>query len=285
MKNTAASIRTRLSNLAKKENLSFQLIILRFLHERFLYRLSVSRFSGNFLLKGGVLLYALEGSKTRSTLDIDFLGRNIANNSTTIREAIREICTFSYPNDCVWFNTASIETLTIIDHDKYNGIRIFIESGFETIRQRLQIDIGFGDVVTPAPITIDYPLLLADLYAPVLLVYSIETIIAEKFQAMIELSAANSRMKDFYDVYKIIKCQGYSKIALLKAIENTFKWRMTPYSENHALFTNDFANNMNRQAMWKAFIKKTELEKELLFPVVMQTITEELKPYWEMLNK
>jgi predicted nucleotidyltransferase component of viral defense system len=284
MKNTAASIRARLGNLAKKENLSFQLIILRFLHERFLYRLSVSRFSGNFLLKGGALLYALEGSKTRSTLDIDFLGRNIANNSETIKEAITEICAFNYPNDCVWFNTTSIESLIISDHDKYNGIRLFIESGFDTIRQRLQIDIGFGDVVTPAPLTIDYPMLLDDLQTPVLLVYSTETIIAEKFQAMIELSAANSRMKDFYDVYKMIKKRDYSKLALLKAIENTFTGRMTSYSENHALFTSDFANNNNRQTMWKAFIKKTGLEKELLFPDVVQTITEELKPYWERLK-
>ncbi|MDA3910181.1 MAG: nucleotidyl transferase AbiEii/AbiGii toxin family protein [Bacteroidales bacterium] len=270
--------------MARKENLSFQLVILRYLHERFLYRLSISEYTENFLLKGGALLYALEGSKTRSTKDIDFLGENISNNFETITRAFIEVCSIEYPEDFVWFDANSVRSQTIADQEKYPGIRIFVNSGFDTINQRLQIDIGFGDVVSPAAVIIDYPLLLSDLKSPRLMVYSVETIIAEKFQAMIELSTANSRMKDFYDVYKLIESGRYNKIGLQLAIKATFARRNTPYRDSHALFEIDFANNANRIKMWKSFLKKTGLNEELDFSEVMHTITIELAPYWESLK-
>jgi predicted nucleotidyltransferase component of viral defense system len=284
MINPAASIRARLHNLARKENISFQLIILRYLHERFLYRLSISKYADNFLLKGGTLLYALEGLKTRSTKDIDFLGKNISNNAETISKVFKEIFSIKYPDDFVWFDTSSISGQTISDQEKYPGIRIFIDAGFDTIKQRLQFDIGFGDIVSPAFVTIDYPLLLPDLNTPKLLVYSVETIIAEKFQTMIELSTANSRMKDFYDVYKLIQSGKYDKEDLQIAISATFESRNTPFRENHALFEYDFAHNPNRIKMWKAFRKKTGLDEKIEFTEVMHSITKELAQYWEFLK-
>lgn len=284
MKSSAASIRAKLMNLARNENISFQLIIIRYLQERFLFRLSISRFSANFLLKGGALLYALEGSKTRSTKDIDFLGKNISNESKIIRKAFIEICAIDNPADCVWFDANSIISQTITDQEKYPGIRIFVDAGFDTIQQRLQIDIGFGDIVSPSPVKIDYPLLISNLQAPKLFVYSIETVIAEKFQAMIELSTANSRMKDFYDVYQLIKSDKFNKIGLQIAIKSTFGKRETPYYENHALFEEEFYQDANRVKMWKSFLKKARLNKELDFAEVVIFLTKELKPYWELLN-
>lgn len=284
MSNPAASVRARLSNLARKEKLSFQLIILRFLHERFLYRLSISAYAENFLLKGGALLYALEGSKTRSTKDLDFLGKNISNNIDSIHEAFFEICSVEYSDDFAWFDSNSVICQIISEKDQYAGIRVFVNSGFDTIKQRLQFDIGFGDIVMPSPVIIDFPLLLSGMNHPRIKVYSVETIIAEKFQAMIELSTANSRMKDFYDVYKLIQSGKYNRIGLQLAIRATFERRNTPYVENHALFENEFFNNTSKIKMWRAFLKKTGLDERIEFSEVIQTITIELKPYWESLK-
>jgi hypothetical protein len=156
--------------------------------------------------------------------------------------------------------------------------------GFDTIKQRLQIDIGFGDIVSPEPVTIDYPLLLSNQQSPKLTVYSVESIISEKFQAMIELSSANSRMKDFYDVYLLIKSGKFIKIGLQIAIQLTFERRETFYIEHHALFSDDFSKKANRIKMWKSFLKKTRLNEELDFSEVVKVITKELAPYWESMK-
>ena len=147
MKNPSASIKARLLNLAKAEGLNFQLVIIRYLQERLLYRLSISPYRKNFYLKGGALMYAFEGSKTRFTLDIDLLGKAIANNIQTFQEAFTEIASTHCPSDGVVFNPKTIHAEKIAEMDKYNGIRIFIDATFNTIKQRLQVDVGFGDVI------------------------------------------------------------------------------------------------------------------------------------------
>lgn len=137
MKGSSASIRARLLNIAKEQGLSFQLIIIRYLQERLLYRVSQSKYRSKFYLKGGALLYAFEGSKTRFTLDIDLLGKEIANNTQTIKSIFTEILSISNPNDGVWFNPETIDAEIIAEQNKYNGIRLFVESGFHTIKQRM----------------------------------------------------------------------------------------------------------------------------------------------------
>jgi predicted nucleotidyltransferase component of viral defense system len=203
MNNRAVSIRARLLNLAKKEGIDFQLIIIRFLHERLLYRLSISDYSQQLILKGGALIYAMQGLKSRPTIDVDLLGTQISNDIEVLCEVFRKICTVQSEDEVV-FNQESVVGELITQQDKYNGIRLYIDATFHTIRQRLQIDVGFGDIVFPVVQVLEYPILLDDMQVPVLLAYSKETVIAEKFQAMIELSVANSRMKDFYDVYKLL---------------------------------------------------------------------------------
>ncbi len=173
----------------------------------------------------------------------------------------------------------------ITEQDKYNGVRLFIETEFDSIRQRLQIDLGFGDVVTPANQQLEYPILLEEMQAPIIQAYSKEPVIAEKFQAMIELSLLNSRMKDFYDVYKLLSTEDFNSELLHEAIIATFNNRETSYTENHALFTAEFASNAQRQRNWTAFLNKIKRDRHLTFEVIIELIIERLMPYWKGIRK
>ncbi|MDP2887646.1 MAG: nucleotidyl transferase AbiEii/AbiGii toxin family protein [Bacteroidota bacterium] len=283
MKNRAASIRARLLNLAKKEGIDFQLILIRYLHERLIYRISVSAYSEKFILKGGAFIYVLQGVKSRPTIDIDLLGTQISNDVEELCDAFRHICEVQ-SEDEVRFNAESVVGELISEQDKYNGVRLFIEAAFDTVRQRIQIDIGFGDIVIPTIQELEYPVLLDDMRIPVIHAYSKETVVAEKFQAMIELSVANSRMKDFYDVYKLLSDNEFDNVTLEAAIVATFNNRQTIYMENHALFSSDFAVNVLRKRNWTAFLNKINRDKSLPFEEVMKIIKEKLGQYWEKLK-
>ena len=284
MNNRAISIRARLLNLAKKEGIDFQLIIIRFLHERFLYRLSVSDYSQQLILKGGAFIYAVQGLKSRPTIDVDLLGTQISNDIEALCEIFRQICAIE-AEDEVAFNTESIVGELITQHDKYNGVRLYIDATFHTVRQRIQIDVGFGDIVIPVVQELEYPILLEDMQVPVIQAYSKETVIAEKFQAMIELSVANSRMKDFYDVYKLLDDNKFDNDTLEEAIKATFANRETSYTESHALFTSEFATNTQRKRSWTAFLNKINRDKDLAFEEVMRLISEKLMPCWRKMKE
>ena len=275
------SIRARLLNIAKKENLTMQLVIIRYLHERLLYRVSVSQYAGNFCLKGGVLLHYYNREQTRPTMDIDFLGTNIPNEVKSIISAFREICALDYPPDAVIFDTSSIVAEEIASQDEYPGIRLFVIAGLDTIRQRIQVNIGFGDIVIPSAVLLNYPTLLPESGIPVVRAYSLETVVAEKFEAMIDLSAANSRMKDFYDVYQILAKQQLNPEHLAEAIRETFRNRNTHYTPDHALFSPTFPTDPNRLRQWKAFLVKNHLDPALEFPAVMNKILSSLSGIWE----
>jgi len=282
--NNAASMRAKLQELARAEGLAFQLIIFRFLHERFLLRLSLSPYKNHFFLKGGALLYSVEETKTRPTKDLDFLAQSIQNDLAGIQQAFRHICMTGHNQDSVWFDPYSIEAEKISEQDKYEGVRIYLEGGFDSIRQKLQIDIGFGDVMVPSPVEISYPVLLPELEAPLIMAYSIETVVAEKFQAMIELSSANSRMKDFYDVYQILTKRNYNSEALSVATIATFKNRQTGYQLNHALFSGAIGESAVFQKAWENFIKKTKVVAPTDFNVVSSTITNAFLELWESMK-
>jgi methionyl-tRNA formyltransferase len=280
------SIRARLKNISDREQIGFQFIITRYFHERLLYRIAKSEYVNNFILKGGTLLYAIEGIHFRPTIDIDILANHISNENKQIKQIFRSICSVKYDADGVNFDFENIETEEIAKEDKYSGVRIFIGVQFDTIKQRMQIDIGFSDIITSAPVELIYPTLLNELPKPEIKAYSIETIIAEKFQAMIELGIFNSRMKDFYDVYILLKHNNISNINLQNAIINTFKQRNTVFVENHELFSQTFCVEKNRQIMWKAFLRKIKHFDNLEFPFVVKSIVERLYPiYFELRNK
>ena len=283
-KGSAKSIRAALKNIADKEQTKFQFITTRYFHERLLFRIANSKYANNFILKGGELLYAIEGFHVRPTTDVDMLAKKINNDKENIKQIFQTICSIKYDDDCVIFDISSIQTTDIMEDDKYGGIRVLVETGLDTIRQRLQIDIGFSDVITPAPVNLTFPVLLNELEKPEIKAYSIETVIAEKFHAMIEHGIFNSRMKDFYDVYILLKNNEISNSNLREAIWQTFKHRDTIFADNHVLFTSSFYENPNRQIIWKAFLRKMKLPEDLEFQLVVKSILERLQPIYNELS-
>lgn len=286
MKQIAQSVRAKLYNISKERNISFQHIIIRYLHERLLYRLSISTYNNKFFLKGGTLLYAYSKTeKPRYTLDIDFSLRQMKYEIFTVVEAMKEICSI-HDSDGVTFENQTITANEIKENDPYGGLRVFIMAKLDSIKQRLQVDIGFGDTIYPEPVKITFPVLLNFQSVPQINAYSIETIIAEKFHAMIDLADINSRLKDFYDVYKLIEAGEYSQAVLQKAVSTTFKTRNTTYVENHILFSEEFYLDKQRNKTWTAFTKKVEIENPIPFSLVMSEIKRVLMPAWKaMLEK
>jgi predicted nucleotidyltransferase component of viral defense system len=283
-KGSPISIKATLKNVADNADIAFQNIIIRYFHERLLYRIANSEYSNNFILKGGALLYAFEGILYRPTIDVDISAKQISNDKEQIKQFFQKICDIKYDDDCVIFDINSVETTEISEDDKYAGVRVFVTARLDTIKQRLQIDIGFGDVITPAPINLTYPVLLDGLAKPEIKAYSIETVIAEKFQAMVQLGTVNSRMKDFYDVYVLLKNNNVCEDTLKEAIFQTFKHRNTTFVKDHELFSEEFYTNQNRQIMWKAFLKKMKIADDLEFSIVVGSVLGRLKAIYDELH-
>lgn len=280
IKNTGKSIRTRLLNLSKEEGLEYMKVLVRYLHERLLFRISVSPYKSHFLLKGSSLLFALDGFKARPTIDIDLLGERISSDRDNLRNIFQKILSVECIDDGVTFDVASLELEPIAMEKKYPGTCVKVIAHLDTIVQQVSIDIGFGDVVTPYPLSLDYPLLLSDVPSVELYAYSLETLIAEKFHAMVDRDESNSRMKDFFDVYQLFVNHEIDKGLLSEAIVSTFKNRNTIYRDNLMLFTDQFANDATRNTMWRAFLRKIRWKEPILFPVVMQCLKEHLQEYW-----
>lgn len=257
-KNSAASIRQRLLNIAREQKIEFQLILTRFALERFLYRLSKSKYSNDFVLKGAMLFQVWGGAMHRPTRDLDLLSfgePDIAYFTTTIRE----ICTQEHLNDGVLFHADSVLLERIKEEDEYQGLRATLIATLDTARIPLQIDIGFGDAIIPIPLNIDYPTLL-DHPKPKLRAYSKETVIAEKFHAMAHRGIANSRMKDFYDVWVLVTTYTFEARTLRDAIRSTFDRRDTPIPlEAPLALTGEFAGDAAKKAQWIAFVRKGKL--------------------------
>ena len=282
-KNYGKSVRAKLLNISKAEKLGYQLIVIRYIQERLLYRLSQSRLREKLFLKGGALLYALEQFRARPTLDIDFLGDKISRDKEFVKMAFEEICAVSCPEDGMTFDTESISAEEITVNKEYHGIRLHVTARLDTIRQVISMDIGFGDVITPKPEELDYPVLLKETPAVNIMAYSLETVVAEKFQAMIDLAEENSRMKDFFDVYRILESNKVNEEMLQQAITATFSNRETGYKPDHILFAEEFVKSPTRIAFWKGFLRKIKYTEELSFETVMTVIKERLQGYWENL--
>ena len=279
-KHIGRSIKTRLLNLAKEEKQEYMKVLVRYLHERLLFRISASPYKSNFLLKGSSLLFALDGFKARPTIDIDLLGECISNERESLKETFEKICNIECEDDGVTYDATSLELEPIAVEKKYPGTCVKVVAHLDTIVQQISVDIGFGDVVTPYPLSLDYPLLLPNVPAVELYAYSLETLIAEKFHAMVDRDESNSRMKDFFDVYQLFANHIIDRELLSEAIVCTFKKRNTPYRANLMLFSDKFATDTTRNALWKAFLKKIRWKERLEFSVVMKCIKENLQEYW-----
>lgn len=279
-KNIGKSIRTKLLNIAQKEKQEYMKILGRFFHERILYRISQSDYKEQFLLKGSSLLYAHYMFSARPTIDIDLLGNHISNDMNHIKNVFAIILDIKCEEDGVIYDVDSIKANSIAIEKKYPGINLTFDAHLDTIVYPVSIDIGFGDIVTPHPVSLDYPTLINSIPPVEILSYSLETLIAEKFQTMIERDVDNSRMKDFYDVYHLLISENIDHDLLRDAIKNTFANRGTKFIEGKNLFTAKFANDEFRNRLWKGFLRKLRLNDTITFSEVMQLIRLNLQPYW-----
>lgn len=283
VKNYGLSVRDKL-RAYQTDKVTYQQVLIRYLHERLLYRLSVSRFSQRFFLKGGALMFAHERFAARPTVDIDFMGDRISNDMENIRRTFMEICAIEYPEDGVTFDTDKITVSEITPDREYQGVQLHVTAHLDTIVQNLSMDIGFGDIIIPHPIELDYPALLDGMEDIPVMAYSLETVVAEKFQTMIARTVLNSRMKDFYDVYSILSHNTLDEANLQLAVAEVMKNRDTHYEENHPLFTEEFATDASRNNQWAAFVRKNKIDDVPLFPEVLRYICDRMKPIWESLR-
>jgi len=258
-RNLAASVRQRLMNLARARNEDFQLVLTRYALERLLYRLSQSEHRDAFVLKGAMLFQLWGDQPHRSTRDLDLLGRG-DNSIARFERIFREVCQLPVEADGLAFVAASVRGDTIKEDQEYEGLRLTLDCRLENARIPIQVDIGFGDVVTPAATEVTYPVLL-DFPAPILPAYSRESVVAEKFQAMVMLGIANSRMKDFYDLWVLSQQFEFQGPLLCQAIRATFERRRTPVPADVPLaLSSEFAEDRAKQTQWRAFLSKGKLE-------------------------
>ena len=285
IKNYGKSVKTKLLNLMNSSGYKYMYLLARYFNERLLYRVSVSPYRENFLLKGGSLLYAFNGLGTRPTIDIDFMAQRISRDREHLEKVFREILSIECLEDGVTFDVNGLRSEPITVEKEYPGTRFFVTAKMDTIVYPMSMDVGFGDVVIPGPVTVDFPLLLQDVPSINIQAYSLETIVAEKFHAMVERDVNNSRMKDFFDCYQILTTKELDDEMLYEAIKATFDNRELAYNANLQLFNDDFCTDEVRLKRWEVFLRKIQWKESLSFANVMAVVTERLKGlydrYWE----
>jgi len=258
--NLPASVRQRLLNLATERKEDFGLVLTRYGLERFLYRLSVSPHRDSFVLKGALLLQLWTAETYRPTRDLDLLGRGISN--IGYRKIFSEVCSQKVEDDGLMFLPDTIRVERIRDDEAYEGVRVRVEARLGDVRVPLQIDVGLGDAIVPASEELEYPTLLK-FPAPKLHAYSKESVVAEKFEAMVKLGMANSRMKDFYDLWVLARRFEFESGILAAAIQATFETRRTTLPKSSPLALQaDFYELPSKQTQWRAFLRKSGLKAD-----------------------
>jgi predicted nucleotidyltransferase component of viral defense system len=266
LQNIGASIRARLLNLAKERNQPFDLLLTRYTLERLLHRLGSSKYRERFVLKGAMLMTNWVDDPYRPTRDLDLLGFGNSDPDAII-EVFREICAVK-ADDAVVFDIDGIAVDRIRGKAEYGGLRIKTTANVDGARVRVLVDIGFGDAIEPGLTEIELQVLL-DQPAPRLRAYPYETVIAEKFQAMVTLGRANSRMKDFYDIWILAQSHEFEGDRLARAIAATFARRKTeiPVERPDAL-TRAFAEDQSKRQQWAAFLVDVAVTPGTLIEVI-----------------
>lgn len=276
--NIAASVRARLQNIAKQKQANFQRMLTRYALERLLFRLSVSPHKDRFVLKGAMLYAAWLEDPFRTTRDLDLLSFG-DREAEHLVEVFRDICVQAVEEDGLNFEAEHIVAESIRDDQTYGGLRLRTSARLGTAVIPIQIDIGFGDVVTPGPSELEYPVLL-DHPAPKLNAYPRETVAVEKFEAMVALDLANSRMKDFYDLFAMSRLFTFEGAVLAAAIRATFERRTTPVPrERPPSFTGAFSDDPQKAQQWRSFLAREPLlidEPDL--PTVIREIGDFIMP-------
>lgn len=257
-KDLAASVRARLLNKAKIEQSDFNGVLVRYALERLLYRLSQSAHADRFLLKGAMLFTLWYDMPHRPTRDVDLLGFG-PSDLASVTQTFKVIASV-VSEDGMHFDAESVAAEEIRKEAGYAGVRVLISAELAGARVKTQIDIGFGDAVTPGPVKAVYPVMLDDFPAPALQTYPVYTVIAEKLHAIALLGMTNSRLKDYLDLSVLLERETLDPDILVKAIAGTFQWRGMPVPAVLPIgLSDEFANDASRQALWRAFLKKNQL--------------------------
>jgi hypothetical protein len=268
VKNMGASVRSRINNKAKADHVNTQFLLTRYALERMLYRLAVSTHRDSFLLKGALLSDLWYDVPLRPTRDIDLLGFGIAEMPHLI-QVFEDLCAIEV-EDGINFDSASIKAEEIRKDANYSGTRVTLVGTIDGAKCTVQVDVGYGDAVTPAPEIAMYPVMLEDMPAPELRVYPRYTVIAEKFEAIVSLGMANSRMKDYFDLWVLLRHADLEQGILVQALEATFKRRGTAMpAVTPAGLSDQFAAEKSRVALWDAFVGRNKLEAESLSNTVI----------------
>jgi predicted nucleotidyltransferase component of viral defense system len=266
VRDIGASVRARLLNIAKARRQPFDLLLTRYVLERLLYRLTITKHRDRFVLKGAMLMTTWFDDPHRPTRDVDLSGAGDPDPQAML-EIFREICAVA-ADDGVVFDIAGLKVDKIREEQEYGGLRIKTTATIGQARIPVVVDIGFGDAIEPGAEETELPVLL-DLPAPRLRVYARETVIAEKFQAMVMLGRANSRMKDLYDIWRLSRAYEFTGDGLPRAIAATFKRRKTeiPAKPPDAL-TGAFAEDPAKIQQWSSFIENVAVQPGDLATVI-----------------
>jgi predicted nucleotidyltransferase component of viral defense system len=276
--NLIASVRERLRNKSAEMGELFDFVLSRYAVERLLYRLSVSDLAEQFVLKGALLFYLWNQTPHRPTRDVDFLGLGPPD-TESLEQAFRKIVVASVPDDGLTFLADTISASPIREDRAHGGVRVKVMVKLGNIRIPLQIDVGFGDAITPEAERSKFPLLLADFPAPLIQAYPVYTVVAEKLEAMVALGERNTRMKDFFDILFILRTEVLDQATLSRAAHNTFDRRKTPFpTDRPNCLSPSFA--APKEALWQAFLNRNGIKKTETFANVVAEISTRLPFDW-----
>lgn len=270
-----ASVKGRLQNKARESSRPFAEVLQYYGIERFLYRYSRSPYAGKFILKGALMCIVWNIPQRRTTLDIDFLA-HYSNEVAQIESAVKYICTMATEPDGLVFDEKTVAGRRIKEDAEYGGVRIKFTGFLERSRIPMQIDVGFGDIVYPGTMLIDYPVIL-DFPKPNLACYPVESVISEKFEAMVTLGSLNSRMKDFYDIWLLMHTLDINGSSLAGALKRTFGHRKITLPSGDLLFVPEiYDEKSDRQMLWKAFLNKGAITH---VPEKLSMVAEEIETF------
>ena len=280
----ADSVKAKLKNFAVKSGCTFQEALVYYGLERTIYRISVSKYAEHFVLKGGIFLYAIfERNYERATTDVDLLARRISNSSEEMKTVFQDI--FSQDvDDALVFDADSITVEDITEFKEYHGLHVSAVGYLDRTRIPIGIDIGFGDVIYPDSVKMDFPVIL-DMEAPRVNAYSLESSIAEKLEAIIHNGYLNSRYKDFYDIYILSQNYEFGYETLHNAVVETFENRKTKMTMDSAAFGEEFLSDPVHQTRWKAFLKKKKALTQVSMPDVMKRVKTFARPLLDEVEK
>jgi predicted nucleotidyltransferase component of viral defense system len=278
LRNISASVEKRLLNLSRQSGEDFQYVLMRYGLERLMYRLSRSVYAKEFVVKGAMLLRVWTGEQYRPTKDLDLLAI-LDKSPEELDQIFRDVCTLTVEDDGLVFRSETIRVRQIREDNVYGGVRVTFEARLGKIRIPLQVDIGFGDAVTPEAQREEFPTLL-DFPAPILLTYPRETAIAEKFEAIVNLGLTNSRMKDYYDIWLLSQQFDFDGANLVRAVGATFRRRRTVLPNELPIgLSIEFVSDASKLSQWDAFVRRSRLDtKEINLETVVKVISDFMMP-------